>query len=174
MLHVRGLNDELEDETALGAIISKCGAFEQAVVRHRILDGQNANWALIKVGDDNDAAAVLAESPITAGSAVLTVEHFDERLADDSQGAMALVKRSMNERYAAEEREEREEREGMAAEREAGEKAAAEKAAACLIELLGELAPARQATRDGDLSCTTPAEQRAERRATSRTTRSTI
>ena len=101
-MHVRGIGVDgwdgtqhglgtYESEEALREIFSEFGRFEQATIRHRIIDGENTSWALVTMGDVEGVEKALAAPSVMAGTSQLVLTRFDKKTAESSRGKMQKV-----------------------------------------------------------------------------------
>jgi hypothetical protein len=80
-----------ENEESLREIFSQFGPFVQAMIRHRIRDGQNKSWALVAMGTVQAVEAALAAPVIMAGSQQVKLTRYRAEKAAKSKGGMRNI-----------------------------------------------------------------------------------
>ena len=105
-IHVRGIGVDGWDGTpdgigryetggALREIFSEFGNYQNSMIRHRIENGVNSSWALVRMGDAASVDEVLeahAVTPMCAGSNPLVLTRYSNEQAAESTGEMARMK----------------------------------------------------------------------------------
>ena len=98
LMLVRGVNDSSEEDITKLFDGMKCPGFVTHVsIRYRSSDGENHNWALVRMSEDVDIASVeaelaeLKESDSRLAGSDLSVDVFDRDVARKSAGAMSAA-----------------------------------------------------------------------------------